>query len=161
VAVDGAGNIYVADWFNGVVRLLQPTTRSLLIGRVVDAASQQADAISPGEIVVIYRAGLGPAELVQNQASGGVLGTALSGTSVSFGGIAAPILYTSATQVAAVVPYRISGILAPVVVTYLGQMSNSFDIAVTQASPSIFRVISRDADKRRLSMLKTELSTQR
>jgi uncharacterized protein (TIGR03437 family) len=140
VAMDLSGNVYVADSANGVVRVLRPTGRSLLIGAVVDAASQSADAISPGKIVVIYGAGLGPAQLVRNRASGGVLGAALSGTTVSFNGIAAPILYASATQVAAVAPYGISGILAQVAVTYEGHVSNSFNVAVTAASPSFFTV---------------------
>jgi uncharacterized protein (TIGR03437 family) len=104
----------------------------------VDAASQRGDAVSPGKIVIIYGAGLGPAQLVQNQATGGRFGTELSGTTVSFNGIAAPVLYTSPTQVAAVVPYGISGILAQVSVTYQGQVSNSLSVAVTAASPSFF-----------------------
>jgi uncharacterized protein (TIGR03437 family) len=138
LTVDAAGNIYIADLFNNAIRVLRPSGRSLLIGAVVDAASQRADAISPGRIVVIYGAGLGPAHLVQNQPSGGVLGTTAGGTTVSFNGIAAPILYASSTQVAAVVPYRISGILAQVAVTYQDHVSNSFSIAVTTASPSFF-----------------------
>src|SRR5262249_17508820 len=138
VAVDLAGNIYIADSQNDVVRVLRPVGRTLLIGAVLDAASQQADAISPGEIVVIYGAGLGPAQLAQNQVSNGVIGGALSGTIVSFNGILAPILYTSATQVAAVVPYGISGTIAQVAVTYQGDTSNSFPIPVTQASPNFF-----------------------
>ena len=43
-----------------------------------------------------------------------VLSAALSGTTVSLNGIAAPILYTSETQVAAIVPYAVSGSTARV-----------------------------------------------
>ena len=75
---------------------------------------ERADSISPGKIVVIYGAGLGPAQLVQNQPSNGQFGTSVGGTAVSFNGIAAPILYASATQVAAVVPYAVSGTTAQV-----------------------------------------------
>ena len=39
----------------------------------------------------------------------GIYPTSLSGTSVLFNGIAAPMIYTSATQAAAVVPYEVSG----------------------------------------------------
>jgi uncharacterized protein (TIGR03437 family) len=41
----------------------------------------------------------------------------VGGTSVSVNGIAAPVLYASATQVAAIVPYAISGTTAQVTVT--------------------------------------------
>ena len=62
MAVDGAGNVYVADSYNGAVRVLRPSGPArFLIGAVVDAASQRADPVSPGKIVVIYGAGLGPA----------------------------------------------------------------------------------------------------
>jgi sugar lactone lactonase YvrE len=48
VAVDRAGNVYVAeaDAFNAAVRVLRPTNRSVLISTVVDAASQSASPIS-------------------------------------------------------------------------------------------------------------------
>jgi len=60
VAVDQQGNVYVADTFNGRVRVLRPAHSSVLISSVVDAASQRAEAVSPGKIVVIQGAGLGP-----------------------------------------------------------------------------------------------------
>ncbi|HXR75331.1 MAG TPA: IPT/TIG domain-containing protein [Bryobacteraceae bacterium] len=138
VAVDGEGNIYVADARNGAIRILRPTSSPVLIGAVVDAASQHGDPVSPGKIVVIYGAGLGPSQLIQNQAKNGVIGAELSGTMVSFNGIAAPILYTSATQVGAIVPYAISGSTARVKVSYQGQDSADFAVPVAIAAPSVF-----------------------
>jgi uncharacterized protein (TIGR03437 family) len=138
VAVDGAGNIYVADARNSVIRILRPAKSTALIGAVVDAASQHADPVSPGKIVVIYGAGLGPSQLVQTQAKNGLIGTELSGTTVSFNGLAAPILYTSATQVAVVVPYAISGSTARVAVTYQGHVSADFTVQVAAAAPDVF-----------------------
>jgi uncharacterized protein (TIGR03437 family) len=138
IAVDPAGNIYVADTYNRAIRVLRPTNHSVLIGAVVDAASQSVAAVSPGKIVVIYGAGLGPAQLVQNQASGGKFGTAAGGTSVYFNGIAAPILYASSTQVAAVVPYAINGTAAQVTVAYQGETSDPFPVSVASSAPGIF-----------------------
>ncbi len=140
LAVDSADNIYVADTLNNVVRILRPSGRSLLIGAVVDAANPSAASVSPGKIVVIYGAALGPVQLVENRASNGALGSELGGTTVSFNGIAAPILYTSATQIAAVVPYGITGPTAQVLVTYQGKVSNELTVAVAASAPSLFTV---------------------
>ena len=138
VAVDGAGDIYVADAVNNAVRVLRPTDRTVLIGAVVDAASQRADPVSPGKIVVVYGAGLGPSQLIQNRSSNAQFGTELAGTVVSFNGIAAPILHASATQVAAIVPYAISGTTAQVTVAYQGQDSLAFTVPVAPSAPGIF-----------------------
>jgi trimeric autotransporter adhesin len=138
VAVDGAGDIYVADSVNNAVLVLRPTDRTVLIGAVVDAASQRADPVSPGKIVVVYGTGLGPSQLIQNRSSNAQFGTELAGTVVSFNGIAAPILYTSATQVAAIVPYAISGTTAQVAIAYQGATSTAFTIPVTPSAPGIF-----------------------
>jgi uncharacterized protein (TIGR03437 family) len=138
VAVDGAGNVYVADALNDVVRILRPTDKSVLISAVVDAASQRVDPVSPGKIVVIYGAGLGPSTLIQNQPANGVLGTAVGGTAVSFNGIAAPLLYTSEAQIAAMVPYTVTGTTVEVTVAYQGQGSNAFTVPLAASAPGIF-----------------------
>ena len=138
VAVDGTGNVFFADTSNNTVRILRPTDRTVLISAVVDAASQRSNPLSPGKIVVLYGAGLGPSGLVQNQPSNGQFGSELAGTRVSFNGIPAPILYTSATQVAAIVPYAVSGAIAEVTVTYQGEVSTAFKVAVAASVPSLF-----------------------
>jgi uncharacterized protein (TIGR03437 family) len=138
VAVDGAGNVYVADSANDVIRVLRPASRSVLVGAVVDAASQRQDPVSPGKIVVLYGTGLGPSTLVQNQPSNGQFGTELAGTRVTFNGIAAPILYTSATQAAAIAPYAVTGTTAQVTVTYQGEISAGFTVSVAASAPSLF-----------------------
>jgi sugar lactone lactonase YvrE len=45
VAVDRAGNVYIADGENHAVRVLRPTNLPVLIGAVVDAASQSATPV--------------------------------------------------------------------------------------------------------------------
>ncbi len=138
LAVDSMGNLYVADTGNHAIRVLHPAKESVVIGSVVDAASQEPAVVSPGKIVVLYGVGAGPTELVQAQPDNGRFGTHLNGTQVSFNGIAAPILYTSATQVAVVVPYSITATAAQVTVTYQGRTSPPFTVPVAMSSPSLF-----------------------
>jgi uncharacterized protein (TIGR03437 family) len=138
LAVDGAGNVYIADGGNHVVRILRPANQSAVIEAVVDAASQRADLVSPGKIVVIYGVGLGPSQLVQGQHANGQFDTQLGGTAVSFNGIAAPVLYASATQVAAVAPYALGGTMAQVTVTYQGRASPVFAVPVAPSAPGLF-----------------------
>lgn len=116
LAVDSHGNVYVADAGNNAVRLLQPAGGGVTISAVANGASNQAGAISPGEVVVLYGSGLGPAKLVASQPVNGVVPNTLAGVTVYFntsnftlGSVAAPVLYVSATQVAVVAPYGIAG----------------------------------------------------
>jgi uncharacterized protein (TIGR03437 family) len=137
LAIDTSGNLYVADTLNNAVRLLHPTG-PIEVSAVVDAASETATPVSPGRIVVIYGAGLGPAKLAQFSVSpAGTIATQLAGTTVTFNGAAAPVLYTSANQVAAIVPYGVSGFSVQVRVTYQGA-STDFNILVTPAAPRLF-----------------------
>jgi uncharacterized protein (TIGR03437 family) len=68
----------------------------------------------------------------------GAFATQLSGTRVSFDGAAAPVYYSSATQVNAIVSYSVSGITANVTAAYQDQVSASFAVSVTASSPGFF-----------------------
>jgi uncharacterized protein (TIGR03437 family) len=150
VAVDSSGNVYVADSANAVIRELLEIPFS--IGAVANAASNQsfvppiggsgsaAAAIAAGEIVVLAGNGLGPANLAVNTpTTKGVFGTQLAGTTVSFNGTPAPIVYTSSAYVAAIVPYEIFGQQSvPVTVTYNGVTTAVSTLPVALTAPGIF-----------------------
>ena len=105
IALDASGNVYVADSGNQVIRLLTPVPQSI---SVVNAASNVGASIAPGEIVTIYGTGLGPSTPVSaTPGSNGYFGNQLAGTTVSFAGTNGVVLYTSATQVSAIVPYSL------------------------------------------------------
>ncbi len=149
VAVDKSGHVYVAEGSNSIVRELTPVPFS--IGAVSNAATNQpfaaplsgtgdaTVAISPGEIVTLFGVGFGPANLVVNTAQNGYFSNNLAGTTVSIGGVLAPIIYTSSTLVSAIVPYEVSGMTtANVFVTYQGQSSVVNSVPVAATSPGLF-----------------------
>ncbi len=130
IALDSSNNVYVADSNNYIVRLLKPVSAG--IGAIENAASGAVNpvnnqpipgtVVAPGEIVVIYGTGLGPPVPATNQPVNGAFGTYLAGTGVQFDNFNAPLLYTSATQVVAIVPFEEAvGNTAQVVVTYNNQ----------------------------------------
>ncbi len=112
-----------------------------VISGVVNAASHLAGAIAPGELVVVTGSGLGPAQVVLAAPdSSGHYSAQLAGTTVLINGRRVPVIFTSATQVEAVVPDSIAGGTAQVTVTYYGENSASFPVPVAPAAPGIFTV---------------------
>ncbi len=107
---------------------------------VVNAASFAAGAISPGALISIVGTNLGPAAPANlTLDANGNVATSLGGVKVLVGGKAAPLIYASSTQINAVVPYEIAGLLGlPVSVTYQGQGSNGFNVEAAPAAPGIF-----------------------
>jgi uncharacterized protein (TIGR03437 family) len=62
----------------------------------------------------------------------------VGGTSVYVNGVAAPVLYASANQVAAVVPFGIGGSLAQLYVQFQNVTSAPFNVSVASQIPAIF-----------------------
>jgi uncharacterized protein (TIGR03437 family) len=109
---------------------------------IVNAASGVGGAIAPGEMVVIYGLNMGPSALVPLQLnSAGMVANSLAGTQVLFNNVAAPLIYTSAGQVSAVVPYEVAGQTnVPVQVTYNGNASAAVSVPVAAAAPALFTI---------------------
>ena len=131
LAVDSNFNVYLADSPNGAVRVLKPSP-------IANAASMLSGPIAAGEVVTLFGVGLGPGDLVINPPdSTGAVGTEVAGTQVFFDGIAVPVIYTSATQVAAVVP-SITGSTANVEVHYSGKTAAAFTVPLVPFAPALF-----------------------
>jgi uncharacterized protein (TIGR03437 family) len=138
LALDVRSNLYIGDTGNSAVRLLQFAGAGISLSAVTNGASNATGAISPGELVVLYGSGLGPAKLVSYQLVNGAVPTNTGGTSVYFNGTPAPVLYSSATQVAAMAPFGLSSANAQVFVSYQGQTSAPLTVPVAQTTPSLF-----------------------
>lgn len=119
---------------------------SISSGGVVNAASYAPpglphSAIAQGSMFAIFGRNLGPAQLVQASFP---LPTSLAGTSVrvSVGGqnLDCYMIYTSAGQVAALLPSRTPVGTGTITVTYNNQTSAAAGITVTQTSFGIFTV---------------------
>lgn len=120
----------------------------MLLSAVDNAASYAQGGVSPGEIVALFGALLGPETLSIAQLTSGqqTFPQTLSGTRVLFDGAPAPILYTSQGQVSAIVPYSLAGkINTQVQVEYQGNLSNAKTLAVVTSAPGLFALNTQGA----------------
>jgi len=110
------------------------------IAAVANAASYAAGPVAPGEIVVIAGTSLADSALASAQlTSDGLVANSLGATRVLFDDIPAPLLYTEAKQLSAIVPYEVSGqSQTSIQVEYEGVRSAPLIVAVAQTSPGIF-----------------------
>ena len=120
IAADAGGNVYVADAGNNSVRVLSPVSAGSTVSAVTNAASNLAGPVAPGELVVLYGAGLGETR------------------TVLFNGVAAPVLYASDGQVGTVAPYAVAGPSVQVVAQSAGAASAPVAVAVAPAIPGVF-----------------------
>lgn len=108
-------------------------------GGVVNAASFQAGAISPGELVTVFGQGMGPATLTMYDLNAAALmSRLLAGTVVLFDGLPAPLIYTSSGQTTAIVPYGLTGKTTSMAVEYNGIRSAPVSLSVAASAPGIF-----------------------
>lgn len=113
-----------------------------VVTSVASAASYDAGGIAPGEIVVIFGKSLAPAgtEYLQLDSSG-LVSKSLAGVRVLFDGVPAPMIYTTARQLSAVVPYEI-GLAGQtqvhVQVENQGNRSATLVVPIANTLPAIF-----------------------
>jgi len=127
--------------FGALYALAQPVVNSAVnAASYLTPPSPGNSPIAQGSIFVVFGTGMGPAGLVQ--ATAFPLTTALSGTSVSVvsGGktVSALMVYTSAAQVAAILPSSTPAGAATFTVTYNAQISKAININVTKSVPGMF-----------------------
>jgi uncharacterized protein (TIGR03437 family) len=106
---------------------------------VVNGGSFLSGPVSPGEVITLFGANLGPSGQTFNaQVASGKLTTTLGGVQVLVNDFPAPMLYVSATQVSAVVPYEIAtNARANIWLSYQGQTSNIVTLPIAATAPGI------------------------
>jgi uncharacterized protein (TIGR03437 family) len=111
-----------------------------IVSAVASVASYSLGPIAPGGMVVLFGTGLGPSQLVNLQLDDqGKVASILAEVQVLFDGIPAPLLYVSASQVAALVPFGVVGqTTAQVQVSFRGVISDPFSKPVASTAPAIF-----------------------
>ena len=135
----------VVDWTTGSITIpvifsITPTAGSPpVIAGIVNSASDTPGAIAPGEIVSIFGSGIGGAPTGAQLDASGEISTNLSQTQLLIGGIAAPLLYASASQVNAIVPYgvRSSGTVTVQVISS-SITSATWDVPLASVAPAVF-----------------------
>lgn len=149
VAFDLSGNIYLADYNNNDIRILNPVPAPNVM--VTNGASELEQSypgvyfpVAPGEVLTIFGTNIGnPTGQTAQPDANGLYETQFAGTTVTFNGIAAPILSSGPLQVSVVAPYEISGATnANIVVSYQGATAASVNVPVAAVSPGIFTAIS-------------------
>jgi uncharacterized protein (TIGR03437 family) len=108
---------------------------------VVNAASYLPGPVAPGELISIFGVGLGPIHGAGAGLADGLFPNALKDTTVSFDGIAAPLLYTQAGQINAIVPFAVSGRASTqMIISFAGSASARLELPVAVSRPGIFLV---------------------
>jgi uncharacterized protein (TIGR03437 family) len=103
---------------------------------VQNAASFVSASVSPGAILTLRAAGIGPSDgqVPRNR----VTDLTLGGTSVAFDDIPAPLLYAGPNQINVIAPWAVTGATTRITVTRNGGSVAAVSVPVSSASPGIF-----------------------
>jgi uncharacterized protein (TIGR03437 family) len=135
VTAAGAGNSPQAL----AVTLVVTPASTPLPTTVTNAASGAPGPVSPGEIISIFGTNLGPTTGVIGTIANNLLSTQVGGVQVLFDNNPAPLLYVSATQINAIVPFALNGVFqTQMTVSNSGTVSTALDLVVAPTSPSLF-----------------------
>ncbi len=148
IILDPSGNLYVADQQR--LRLVEAPgatscTPSLLpyipASGIVNAASYGLNNsdLAPGTLITIFGQLVGPATPAGGVVEGGKFQTSAGGTQVWINDTPAPVIYASATQTTAIIPFDASeNDHASVQLSVNGYLSNKTYVQLADAAPGIF-----------------------
>jgi uncharacterized protein (TIGR03437 family) len=160
-ALDSSGNVFLVSYtYSNPAKPASPTALLVRIDgavstavtleeplRIVKGSSFFVDrGVAPGEIVTMTGNGLGPAEEVGARSEpGGKIATSLAGTTVTFDGVAAPLLSVQARKIVCIVPFslRYPG-FTTVQAQAGGSASNSIKLPVWSNSIEILAAINEN-----------------
>ena len=142
ITVGGTGSPTGSTTVNVTLTVTQPLpTITKLTSAASFIAATAGGAISPGEIISLFGTALGPATPVglTLDSTTGKVSTSIGGVQVLFNGIPGPMVYASSTQVNAVVPYEVAGLIGVnVLIRFSDQTSNAIPVPVAATVPGIF-----------------------
>ncbi len=121
---------------------LANATPTLNPAGVVNGATFQSGPVAPGEIVSLFGSAIGPpTQALLALTNPRLVANSLDSVQVYFDGIPAPLLYASAGQVNAVVPYSVAGrSTTQLQLEYLGALSNPVTLQVAATVPGVFSI---------------------
>ena len=107
---------------------------------VANTASYLAGVVAPGELVTIFGSDLGPDDLSGISLDWtGRVSYHSGGTTVTFDGIAAPVVYAVRSQVSVIVPYSVAGKSITEITVFAGRTrSSAVIVPVVPAAPGVF-----------------------
>jgi uncharacterized protein (TIGR03437 family) len=109
-----------------------------IVGIVNSAGSSVSPVVAPKELISIYGIDIGPSPPATAQVNQGVAPSSLEGTTVTFNGGAASLLYVSPTQINAVVPDHIQGESVAMVISTPSGSTPPVVIPVRPSNPQVF-----------------------
>jgi uncharacterized protein (TIGR03437 family) len=134
---NGSGNMGFLNGFSITIKGTSNGTPQTASKTIVSATTFQSGGVAPGEMISIFGVNLGPSGGVQ--ASGGTLPTTLGGTTVKFGGVAAPLYLVSDRLVVVQAPsWLSSGDTASISLQATAGLSPTISVPVVTARPGVF-----------------------
>lgn len=142
---EGAISVRAQDASNSprivpVVLEVVPPLPLFTAASIGNAASFEADGVSPGEIITIFGSNVGPDEPsgIRFDQSGRVA-TETGGTRILFDGTPGPMILASKTQSSCVVPYNVRGkATVQIQIEVDGWLSEAVAVAVRETKPGVF-----------------------
>jgi uncharacterized protein (TIGR03437 family) len=130
---------------NALVAATVPVTLTVtaipkpVVTAVANAANYTSGSVSPGENIVIFGTGVGPAVLANGVVTNSAFATTAGSTRVLFDNTPAPIIYASSGQTSVMVPYGVSGrTTTNIVVEYSGVQSTALTYNVVASAPGVY-----------------------